>query len=96
MLNIRLAADEQVSLLDVAGGTGDIAFRLFDGMQKSYQRARIPPHITVCDINPRMLAVGEERAAARGYAGESGVCEGLAPHVVGRRTGVAKTSQTAL
>src|SRR5690349_17842573 len=37
--------------LDVAGGTGDVAFRI-------YRRQGEQPNITVCDINPAMLAVG--------------------------------------
>ncbi len=47
-------------LLDVAGGTGDIAFRY---------RAKAGPDadITVCDINPAMLRVGQDRAVDRGY-----------------------------
>ncbi len=48
-------------LLDVAGGTGDIAFRVVDA-GGSGTRA------TVCDINPHMLAVGRERALERGCA----------------------------
>ena len=50
-------------LLDVAGGTGDIAFRLFKRLN---QRGGDRPDITVCDINPAMLAVGRDRAADRG------------------------------
>jgi len=42
-------------ILDMAGGTGDIAFRL----------ARAGAHVTVADINPAMLKVGMERAAKR-------------------------------
>ena len=45
--------------LDVAGGTGDIAFRLF---RRQGDRA----DVTVCDINPAMLAVGRDRAVDRG------------------------------
>jgi demethylmenaquinone methyltransferase / 2-methoxy-6-polyprenyl-1,4-benzoquinol methylase len=45
--------------LDVAGGTGDIAFRLF-------RRQGEKPDVTVCDINPVMLAIGRERALDRG------------------------------
>jgi demethylmenaquinone methyltransferase/2-methoxy-6-polyprenyl-1,4-benzoquinol methylase len=48
------------TLLDVAGGTGDIAFRY-------RQRAGAKAKITVCDINKEMLAVGKERALNRGY-----------------------------
>src|SRR5262245_3550364 len=46
-------------LLDVAGGTGDIAFRI---LHRQGQR----PDVTVCDINAAMLAVGRDRAADRG------------------------------
>jgi demethylmenaquinone methyltransferase/2-methoxy-6-polyprenyl-1,4-benzoquinol methylase len=47
------------AILDMAGGTGDIAFRL----------ARRGASVTVADINADMLAVGEERAKGRGIAG---------------------------
>jgi len=46
------------ALLDVAGGTGDIAFRAAKAAGANFRA-------TVCDINPDMLAVGRERAAAR-------------------------------
>ena len=47
--------------LDVAGGTADVAFRIL--------RAGCPyTAVTVLDINPDMLAVGRERAEARGLA----------------------------
>jgi demethylmenaquinone methyltransferase/2-methoxy-6-polyprenyl-1,4-benzoquinol methylase len=50
-------------LLDVAGGTGDIAFRLLKRvMEKDGSR----PHVTVCDINAAMLGVGRDRALDRG------------------------------
>jgi demethylmenaquinone methyltransferase/2-methoxy-6-polyprenyl-1,4-benzoquinol methylase len=45
--------------LDVAGGTGDVAFRIL-GRQKD------GPDVTVCDINAAMLAVGRNRAVDRG------------------------------
>ncbi len=48
--------------LDVAGGTGDIAFRI---VEASGGHA----HVTVLDINGSMLAVGRERAEKRGLAG---------------------------
>jgi demethylmenaquinone methyltransferase / 2-methoxy-6-polyprenyl-1,4-benzoquinol methylase len=44
--------------LDVAGGTGDIAFRMADR----------GAGVTVCDINPDMLAEGRKRAEAKGRA----------------------------
>ena len=43
------------ALLDVAGGTGDIAFRALDAGGEETR-------VTVCDINPDMLDVGRERA----------------------------------
>ena len=51
------------ALLDVAGGTGDVAFR---AIEAGGDRTRA----TVCDINPDMLAVGRERAATR-HLGEA-------------------------
>jgi demethylmenaquinone methyltransferase / 2-methoxy-6-polyprenyl-1,4-benzoquinol methylase len=45
--------------LDIAGGTGDVAMRV---LAAGGERTRV----TVCDINPDMLAVGRERAAAKG------------------------------
>jgi demethylmenaquinone methyltransferase/2-methoxy-6-polyprenyl-1,4-benzoquinol methylase len=47
-------------VLDVAGGTGDIAFRIVDA---SGGNARV----TVLDINGSMLQVGRERAARAGH-----------------------------
>ncbi len=51
--------NEPFALIDIAGGTGDIAFRVIGA-------GGAGTHATVCDINPDMLAVGRERAAARG------------------------------
>ncbi len=48
--------DAPFALLDVAGGTGDIAFRAAKAAGNGFRA-------TVCDINPDMLAVGRERAA---------------------------------
>jgi demethylmenaquinone methyltransferase/2-methoxy-6-polyprenyl-1,4-benzoquinol methylase len=50
--------DAPFALLDVAGGTGDIAFRAAKAAGHGF-------HATVCDINGDMLAVGRERASAR-------------------------------
>jgi demethylmenaquinone methyltransferase/2-methoxy-6-polyprenyl-1,4-benzoquinol methylase len=46
------------ALLDVAGGTGDVAVRVIE-------RGGPQTRATVCDINAAMLDVGRERAAAR-------------------------------
>jgi demethylmenaquinone methyltransferase/2-methoxy-6-polyprenyl-1,4-benzoquinol methylase len=48
--------------LDVAGGTGDIAFRIDDVLAV---RGRAPGAIVACDINADMLAEGIRRGAAR-------------------------------
>jgi demethylmenaquinone methyltransferase / 2-methoxy-6-polyprenyl-1,4-benzoquinol methylase len=56
---VKLRAGEMI--LDMAGGTGDIAFR----MQTSGAL------ITVADINPDMLGVGMERAQQRDIGGLS-------------------------
>ncbi len=47
------------AILDMAGGTGDIAFRM----------AKHGAQVTVSDINPEMLAVGVERAQKKGLDG---------------------------
>ncbi|PSJ38045.1 class I SAM-dependent methyltransferase [Allosphingosinicella deserti] len=49
------------SILDMAGGTGDIAFRM----------ARHGARVTVSDINEEMLGVGKDRAAKQGLEGLS-------------------------
>lgn len=46
------------NVLDVGGGTGDIAFRIQDKISKRGADS----HITVCDINHEMLKVGRARA----------------------------------
>ena len=50
------------SVLDLAGGTGDVAFRVIEA-------GGLGTHVTVCDINPEMLEVGRARAAERGVDG---------------------------
>lgn len=54
-----LAPRPGLRLLDVAGGTGDIAFRVLDRLKR---RSGPPSAITVLDINPAMLGVGRDRA----------------------------------
>lgn len=51
-----------IKCLDVAGGTGDIAFRIVKKLLES-ARGIDGSEITVCDINSSMLKVGQERAA---------------------------------
>ena len=47
------------AMLDIAGGTGDIAFRIIEA-------GGAQTRVTVCDINPDMLEVGRERASMHG------------------------------
>jgi demethylmenaquinone methyltransferase/2-methoxy-6-polyprenyl-1,4-benzoquinol methylase len=65
----RLWKDKFVSMIrpkmswdyvDVAGGTGDIAFRI---RQKTSNKT----YITLCDINEAMLSKGRDRALDKGY-----------------------------
>ena len=53
------------AILDMAGGTGDVAFRLADRGAE----------VTVADINQDMLDVGIERALERGIDGLSWSCQ---------------------
>jgi demethylmenaquinone methyltransferase / 2-methoxy-6-polyprenyl-1,4-benzoquinol methylase len=53
--------DEGYKVLDVAGGTGDIAFRIVEASNRL-------AHATVLDINGSMLGVGAERAEKKGLS----------------------------
>ncbi|KAJ8573499.1 hypothetical protein K7X08_010010 [Anisodus acutangulus] len=62
--------------LDVAGGTGDAAFRILENIKNVKRRAIQDvldddlikdTRIYVCDINPNMLGVGKKRAEERGF-----------------------------
>lgn len=65
--------------LDVAGGTGDVAFRVLEAVNTIKHRAaqdaldnfQEETQVYVCDINPKMLNVGKRRALERGFAEES-------------------------
>jgi len=54
------------NILDIAGGTGDIAFRMLD--YATDIRGDTMTHVTVSDINPQMLAEGRKRSLATKYA----------------------------
>lgn len=58
-------------LLDVAGGTGDIASRFLEAARRRDDRAQgqKAAHVTVCDINDHMLQVGRDRAIDKGRLG---------------------------
>jgi demethylmenaquinone methyltransferase / 2-methoxy-6-polyprenyl-1,4-benzoquinol methylase len=63
--------DRPFALLDVAGGTGDIAFRAAKAAGPGF-------HATVCDINGDMLSVGRERAGKRHLEAQVSFVEGNA------------------
>ena len=91
MLGVPLAARCQPKVLprhlDVAGGTGDIAFRVANEISKAYKPllasenyfSNIPSDekdfpVVVCDINPQMLEVGKKRAVSVLKENRSLVC----------------------
>jgi ubiquinone/menaquinone biosynthesis methyltransferase len=55
-------------ILDVAGGTGDVAFRFVDAadcVERAKSSGVDPIQVVVCDINAEMLRVGQARALDR-------------------------------
>lgn len=68
---LRPAKTRPFQHLDVAGGTGDVAFRVIEAGGPE-------THVSVLDINASMLGVGEERAAKRGIADQLTFIEGNA------------------
>ena len=57
-------------VLDVAGGTGDIAFRIAETVRRRGGAAEI----AVCDINAEMIGEGQRRARERGEGSIAWVC----------------------
>ena len=49
-----------IKVLDVAGGTGDIAFRILDKLGPN-------GHVTMCDINANMLEAGKKRSENKNH-----------------------------
>ncbi len=61
MIRPRLNKDGRaMDYLDVAGGTGDIAFRI-------RKKVGAGANITLCDLNENMLNVGKDRAIDKGW-----------------------------
>lgn len=56
-----------MQILDVAGGTGDIAIRMLDHARTKY--ADRDTKVTILDINPEMLEEGRKRMAQTMYHG---------------------------
>ncbi|KAF2036812.1 UbiE/COQ5 methyltransferase [Setomelanomma holmii] len=60
------SGDKGWNILDIAGGTGDIAFRMLDHASTINHDAHTK--VTVADINPDMLTEGKKRALQTPYA----------------------------
>ncbi|MDE2447174.1 MAG: bifunctional demethylmenaquinone methyltransferase/2-methoxy-6-polyprenyl-1,4-benzoquinol methylase UbiE [Alphaproteobacteria bacterium] len=58
-------------VLDVAGGTGDIAFRILDAGGPNTR-------VTIADISPEMVSEGQKRAEKEGRLGRCGLTVGNA------------------
>lgn len=54
-----------INMVDVAGGTGDIAFRVWEKISQS-NKSMNNCKITVCDLTPGMVIHGRDRALDRG------------------------------
>lgn len=65
-LTSNTAQEKGWNILDIAGGTGDIAFGMLDHASTINNDAHTK--VTVADINPQMLAEGRKRALATPYA----------------------------
>ncbi len=65
----------EFAVLDLAGGTGDVAFRIA-------QSGGPGTRVTVCDINADMLEVGQARATERGLDGVVAFEQGNAEELV--------------
>ncbi|MCC6597978.1 MAG: bifunctional demethylmenaquinone methyltransferase/2-methoxy-6-polyprenyl-1,4-benzoquinol methylase UbiE [Alphaproteobacteria bacterium] len=59
----RIRPRPGMRILDVAGGTGDIAFRM-------HNKAAKGADITIFDLNQNMLSVGRDRALNKGWSGD--------------------------
>lgn len=67
----RLAPTHGTKLLDMAGGTGDIAFRYLKYLNSLHIDDTAPKsHVTVSDINQSMLDVGKVRAESLRFTNE--------------------------
>ena len=78
MIGASSRGSANLQVLDVAGGTGDVAFRIADELAKAGGDSMSdlsssaadaaaddePARVVVCDINPAMLAEGRQRADA--------------------------------
>lgn len=59
------AAPQGQRILDIAGGSGDIALRMLEHATRVHRDHAT--HVTISDINPQMLAEGRKRLSATPY-----------------------------
>ena len=64
--NGKVVMHETVKCIDVAGGTGDIAFKILKN-QRRFNADLRDLKVTVYDINSEMLKVGQQNAVSKGY-----------------------------
>jgi demethylmenaquinone methyltransferase / 2-methoxy-6-polyprenyl-1,4-benzoquinol methylase len=64
---LNLPRGGRYAVVDVAGGTGDVAFRIAEA--GGPRTTATGTTVTVCDVSPDMLAVGRGRARGRGLEG---------------------------
>jgi demethylmenaquinone methyltransferase / 2-methoxy-6-polyprenyl-1,4-benzoquinol methylase len=75
-LNPPRAGSRSYRLLDVAGGTGDVALRYAQATRDARDAMA-----TICDISPEMLAVGRRRIEAAQLSHRITAVEGNAEHL---------------
>jgi 2-methoxy-6-polyprenyl-1,4-benzoquinol methylase len=63
---ISTTLSQGMNILDIAGGSGDIAFRMLDYCSNVHND--MSTRVTVADINPDMLAEGRKRSLQTPYA----------------------------
>jgi len=64
-LQSRPGSEQQQRVLDIAGGTGDIALRILDHATLINKDTNL--HVTISDINASMLSEGRKRLSASPY-----------------------------
>jgi ubiquinone/menaquinone biosynthesis methyltransferase len=62
----RMSLFPGMTLLDVAGGTGDMALAALEHLRETQQQGMAGTRLVVCDLNPAMLEAGQRRAWDKG------------------------------
>jgi ubiquinone/menaquinone biosynthesis methyltransferase len=56
------------TIVDLAGGTGDVSFRILDALREQRYVPGVESRLVVCDINAEMLQEGRRRAGEQGHS----------------------------